>query len=119
MSQDFNGFIVNIEKSTLQNNAFRRVIYTSPNLIQLVLMSILPGQDIGLEQHPVDQFIRVEQGYGLAQLDGYQQKIGPGWALVIPANVWHNVINTGSEELKLYTIYAPPHHVFDELEYQK
>ncbi|HOI59910.1 MAG TPA: cupin domain-containing protein [Candidatus Pacearchaeota archaeon] len=106
-----NGHITNIEKDTLENENFRKVIYTAENM-QLVLMSIEPNDDIGEEVHDdVDQFIRVEAGNGKAVLDGEEYEIMDGSSVIIPAGTNHNIINTSSNEsLKLYTIYAPPEH---------
>lgn len=109
-------FVVNIEEAAKQNNNFRTALWTGNNL-QVTLMSINPGEDIGLEVHPtVDQFIRIEQGGGLVKMGDskyrldYQRRIYDNFAIMIPAGKWHNVINTGSKPLKLYTIYAPPEH---------
>ncbi len=102
--------LTDIEEATRKNEAFRKVLFTAENS-QLVLMSLKPGEDIGLETHDLDQFIRVEAGHGTARLDGRDYPIQDGSALVIPAGTKHNVINTDKEEsLKLYTIYSPPEH---------
>jgi mannose-6-phosphate isomerase-like protein (cupin superfamily) len=104
------GYVTNIEKDTLENNYFRRVLYTAKNT-QLVLMSLQPKEDIGEETHTLDQFIRVEAGDGSAILDGVKHQISDGSAVVIPAGTKHNVVNdSNSEELKLYTLYSPPEH---------
>jgi mannose-6-phosphate isomerase-like protein (cupin superfamily) len=103
------GYIANIEKLSLENNYFRKVLYTSTNC-QLVLMSLLPGEEIGEEVHDVDQFLRVEQGTGQAILNDIPQDIEDGSSIVVPAGTKHNVINSGLESMKLYTIYMPPHH---------
>lgn len=104
------GYITNIEKDTLENELYRKVLYTAPNS-QLVLMSIKPGEEIGEEVHKLDQFIRIEAGEGKAVLNGEEQKIGDGSAVVIPAGTNHNVINTSTDkDLKLYSIYSPPEH---------
>lgn len=104
------GYVDNIEKLALENEAFRRVLYTAKNS-QLVLMSIAPGEDIGEEVHTLDQFIRCEKGTGKAVLDGVEHEVADGIAVVIPAGTRHNVINTSpSEPLKLYTVYSPPEH---------
>jgi mannose-6-phosphate isomerase-like protein (cupin superfamily) len=103
------GFIGDIEKLTLENADFRRVVYTAKNS-QLVLMSIPPGQEIGMETHHLDQFLRFEQGTGKAVLDGVEHDIKADWAVVVPAGMAHNFINTGAEDLKLYTVYSPPEH---------
>ena len=104
------GYVINIEKATLENNNFRRVLNTAENS-QLVVMSLLPGEDIGSEVHDLDQFIRIESGQGKVVLDGKEHKIEDDWAVVIPAGVEHNVINTSdSDKMKLYSIYSPPEH---------
>ena len=104
------GYVVNIEDETLKNENFRKVLNTAKNS-QLVVMSLLPGEEIGMEVHDLDQFIRYETGEGKVILDGEEQKIGADWAVVIPAGTRHNVINTSaSEKMKLYTVYSPPEH---------
>lgn len=103
------GFVTDIEKETLSNDTFRTVLYTA-SYMQLVVMSIPVGEDIGEEVHGQDQFIRVEAGEGKAILDGIEHIIEDDTATVIPAGTRHNIINTGGEPLKLYTIYAAPHH---------
>lgn len=104
------GYITNIEKDALENENFRKVLYTAKNS-QLVLMSLLPNEDIGEEVHGLDQFIRIEAGEGKAVLDGVEHEISDGLAIVIPAGTIHNIINTSeTEKLKLYTIYSPPEH---------
>ena len=106
-----NGYVTNIENDTLENEDYRRVLFTGRNT-QLVLMTLQPGEEIGREIHEEhDQFIRVESGTGSAILDGEKHHLGGGVAVVIPAGVEHNVINTSSEEpLRLYTLYSPPEH---------
>ncbi len=105
------GYLDNIEKRTLENTNFRRVLYTGQHA-QLVVMSLQPSEDIGQEVHEiVDQFIRVEAGQGKLLLNGEEHQVGDGDAFVVPAGAQHNVINTSSDKpLKLYTIYSPPHH---------
>ena len=105
------GFVTNIESDTLANNNFRKVIFTS-KYGQVVLMSLLPNEEIGMEVHEVtDQFFRIDSGEGKVIIDGEEAIIGNGSAVVVPAGSQHNVINTSSENpLKLYTIYMPPHH---------
>lgn len=105
------GYHVDIEKKTEKNEYFREVLYTAPHS-QLVVMSLKPGEDIGLETHmDTDQFIRVEEGQGKAIIDGQEYKLEDGSAIVIPAGAEHNVVNTSSKEpLKLYTLYTPPEH---------
>ena len=105
------GFKTDIEKATLDNNNFRKVLYTSKH-IQLVLMSLRPGEEIGEETHSDnDQFFRIEAGHGKCIIDGNEYEIGDGNAIVIPAGAKHNIINFDEQvDLKLYTLYAPPHH---------
>jgi mannose-6-phosphate isomerase-like protein (cupin superfamily) len=104
------GFCDDIEKRTIENEDFRRVLYTGHNL-QLVLMTLPPGCDIGEEVHPDrDQFFRFEQGRGVVKIDGIENKVEDDFAVIVPAGARHNVINSGSEPLRLYTIYAPPEH---------
>jgi len=105
------GFKSNIEQDTLKNKNFRKVIYTGKNS-QLVLMSLPPKQDIGMEVHPEnDQFLRFEGGTGRCEIDGNTHAVKDGDAVVIPAGAMHNVTNTSATtELKIYTIYSPPHH---------
>ena len=109
-------FVVNIERATLQNNCYRRVVWTSDHL-QLTLMSIKVGGDIGLEVHPeLDQFLRIELGQGIVFMGErennleFQQRVSENFAIIIPAGTWHNIVNTGDVPLKLYSIYAPPQH---------
>ena len=109
-------FVVNINKATKQNNTFRTALWTG-NHLQLTLMSLNVGEDIGLEVHPnVDQFIRIEQGQGLVKMGDnkynldFQRNVNANFAIIIPAGKWHNVINTGNVPLKMYSIYAPPNH---------
>jgi mannose-6-phosphate isomerase-like protein (cupin superfamily) len=104
------GFIADIEDRTEKNRDFRRVIYTGPHM-QLVLMSILPGEEIGEEVHEhTDQFFRVEEGEGEVSMGGHDTRIESDTAIVVPAGTRHNIRNTGHEPLKLYTLYAPPQH---------
>ena len=105
------GYIGNIEELTLTNTYFRQVLYTGQHS-QLVLMCLQPNEDIGEETHEiVDQFIRIEEGIGKAILNNKEHTLANGTAIIIPAGVKHNVINTSSDkELKLYTVYSPAHH---------
>ena len=105
------GFHVNIEKETLENNNYRKVLYTSKHS-QLVLMNLKPKEEIGMEVHPDnDQFFRFEKGEGKCVIDGNEYEVGDGVAVVVPAGARHNIINTSiHSELKLYTIYSPAHH---------
>jgi mannose-6-phosphate isomerase-like protein (cupin superfamily) len=113
VSQDKNmtGYIGNIEEQTLENNNFRQVLFTGQHA-QLVIMSLKPMEEIGIEIHPVtDQFLRFESGEGKVIINGEEQTVKDGDAVIIPAGTEHNVINTSSEKfLKLYTIYSPSHH---------
>lgn len=105
------GYYVDLESRTLENENYREVLFTGPQS-QLVLMSLLPGEEIGMEVHDDhDQFIRIEAGVGQAIIDGEEFALKDGSAVVIPAGSEHNVVNTSeSEKLKLYTIYSPPEH---------
>jgi mannose-6-phosphate isomerase-like protein (cupin superfamily) len=103
------GFVQNIEGLAVKNDKFRQVLYTAKNS-QLVLMSLKPQEDIGAEIHKVDQFFRVEEGSGEAVLNGARTPIQAGFAVLVPAGVNHNIVNTGMVPLKLYTLYAPPNH---------
>jgi mannose-6-phosphate isomerase-like protein (cupin superfamily) len=104
------GYADDIERATLKNEDFRRVLYTGQKL-QLVLMTLQPGEEIGEEVHPDrDQFFRIEEGAGAIDIDGRENKVEDDFAIIVPAGVRHNVRNTGSQPLRLYTIYAPPEH---------
>ena len=105
------GYVTDIESATLDNEDYRRVLFTGPNT-QLVLMTLLPRQDIGEEVHSGhDQFIRVEEGTGVAVLDGQRHELRDGSAVVIPSGTKHNIINSSTDStLKLYTLYSPPEH---------
>lgn len=109
-------FVTNIDKATRQNRNFRTALWTGRHL-QLTLMSIPTGGEIGLEIHPeTDQFIRIESGNGMVMMGpaknrlNFQRPVSDGYAVFVPAGTWHNIINTGNRPLKIYTIYAPPHH---------
>ncbi|HAN09656.1 MAG TPA: cupin domain-containing protein [Clostridiales bacterium] len=111
-----NPFVVDINKATIQNKNFRTALWTGDHL-QVTLMSINPGEEIGLEIHPdLDQFLRIEQGEGLVKMGDrknnldFQAQVYDDFAFIIPAGKWHNLINTGYEPIKLYSIYAPPQH---------
>lgn len=104
-----NGYSANIERLALENEYFRQVLYTDARL-QLVVMSLLPGEDIGEEVHQLDQFIRVERGEGKAVLDGVEHALSDGSVVVVPTGATHNIVNTGSVPMKLYTLYSPPNH---------
>ena len=104
------GYVDDIEKATVANEDFRRVLYTS-NHLQLVLMTLQPGEEIGEEVHDDrDQFFRVEEGTGEVRIDGKPSSIEDDYAVIVPAGARHNVINTGDVPLKLYTLYGPPEH---------
>lgn len=104
------GYCENIEKRTLENEDFRRVLYTGGHM-QLVLMTIQPGEEIGSEVHPDrDQFFRIEEGEGIVDIDGKENKVEDDFAVIVPAGARHNVRNTGSVPLRLYSIYGPPEH---------
>lgn len=113
-----NPYVVNINAASKQNDNFRTALWTGKYL-QVTLMSIPVGGEIGLEIHPVtDQFLRIEDGQGLVKMGDrkdrlyFQEKLNDDSAIMIPAGTWHNIINTGNKPLKLYSIYAPPHHPF-------
>jgi len=105
-------YVGNIEEVTEQNSNFRKVVFTGHHL-QLVAMSLKPGEDIGEEVHPkVDQFFRIEKGEGKVIMDGQEQMFTEGFAIVVPSGTYHNIVNTSStEDLKLYTIYTPANHI--------
>lgn len=113
-----NPFVINMNEATKQNNTYRTALWTGAHL-QTTLMSLNPGEDIGLEMHPdVDQFLRLEQGQGITQMGknknqlDFVRNVGDDSAIFIPAGTWHNLTNTGNVPLKLYSIYAPPNHPF-------
>ena len=103
------GFVKDIESIAVKNNDFRRVIYTA-KYSQLVVMSLAPAEEIGEEIHKLDQFFRVEEGSGEAVLEGVRTPIASGFAIIVPAGTYHNIINTGRVSMKLYTLYSPPNH---------
>ncbi len=103
------GFVQNIESITARNEDFRQVLYTAQNC-QLVVIALKPNEEIGMEVHKLDQFFRVEEGAGEAILDGVHRFISPGFAVLVPAGTNHNIVNTGSISMKLYTLYSPPNH---------
>lgn len=105
-----NGFVGNIDDLTEANENYRKVVYTGPNM-QLVLMALQPGEEIGMEQHDThDQFFCTETGEGTIIINGEESALGDDMSAIVPAGAEHNIINTGREVLKLYTIYAPPQH---------
>lgn len=110
------GWVGDIERTTLDNETFRTVVFTGEHS-QLTVMRLAPGEDIGREVHPGhDQFIRIEAGDGRAEFSRTEHEndethdVGADWAVVVPAGIWHNIVNTGSGELKLYSLYSPPEH---------
>jgi len=103
------GFVQDIESLAVRNDDFRQVLYTAKHC-QLVLMALKPKEEIGAEVHELDQFFRVEEGAGVAILDGVSTPIRAGFAVIVPAGTKHNIINTGSGPLRLYTLYSPPNH---------
>jgi len=118
-------FVININRAAKQNNTYRTALWTGEHL-QLTLMSINPGEDIGLEIHPkVDQFLRIEEGQGMAVMGKskdqltFRKNVTEDSAIFVPAGTWHNVINTGAIPLKLYSIYAPPNHPFGTIQQTK
>ncbi|MGZ9869909.1 cupin domain-containing protein [Priestia endophytica] len=113
-----NPFVININRATQQNNTYRTALWTGTHL-QVTLMSLNVGEDIGLEMHSnLDQFLRIEQGQGIVQMGksknslNFKRNVYDDSAIVIPAGTWHNLTNTGNIPLKLYSIYAPPNHPF-------
>jgi mannose-6-phosphate isomerase-like protein (cupin superfamily) len=108
---DVKGFVISLESETRKNGDFRRVLYTG-KYSQLVLMSLKPGEEIGMETHSdVDQFFRFEEGEGKVVIDGVEHLVKDGTGVVVPAGAKHNVVNTSKQkELRLYTIYSPPEH---------
>ena len=110
------GWIGNVEQATLDNDTFRTVLFTGEHT-QLTVMRLGPGEDIGREAHPhLDQFLRIEQGTGRAELGrsadviDETHEVEDDWAIIVPAGVWHNVVNTGAGDMKLYSLYSPPEH---------
>jgi len=103
------GLVQDIESLTVENANFRRVLYTAKHS-QLVVMALKPKEEIGAEVHELDQFFRVEEGAGVAILDGVSTSIRAGFAVIVPAGTKHNIINTGRDLLRLYTLYSPPNH---------
>ncbi len=110
------GWIGDIERATLENEAFRTVLFTGEH-VQLTVMRLAPGEDIGREAHPhLDQFLRIESGSGRVEFGPSEQVIeethdvAHDWAIIIPAGIWHNVVNTGEGDMKLYSLYSPPEH---------
>jgi mannose-6-phosphate isomerase-like protein (cupin superfamily) len=110
------GWVGDIEEATLDNQAFRTVLFTGEHT-QLTVMRLAPGEDIGLEAHDDrDQFLRIEQGSARVELGESREsvdekhEVGDDWAVIVPAGIWHNVINTGEADLKIYSLYSPPEH---------
>ena len=110
------GWIDDIEKVTKENSTFRTVVFTGEHT-QLTVMRLGPGEDIGLESHPkLDQFLRIEEGQARVELGKTKESVDEthdvedDWAIIVPAGIWHNVVNTGSGDVKLYSLYSPPEH---------
>lgn len=110
-------YVVDIEQATLSNDTYRTTLWTGANL-QMTVMSIKPGDDIGLEVHQGgDQFLRVEQGTGRVQMGpakddlSFTAEVTPDWVILVPAGAWHNVTNVGDDDLRMYVLYAPPEHL--------
>lgn len=110
------GWVADVEATTLDNQNFRSVVFTGEHT-QLTVMRLKPGEDIGWEAHDnLDQFLRVEQGSGRVELGRSEDNVdethdvGPDWAIIVPAGVWHNLVNTGADDVKLYSLYSPPEH---------
>ena len=104
------GYYINIQEETINNSNFRKVLFTGQHT-QLVVMSLKPGEEIGMEVHPaVDQFFRVEQGQAQVTIDGQDHHVKDDDAFIVPAGAQHNVVNNGEADLKLYTLYSPPNH---------
>jgi len=127
MTTDFGQqpFVVDMEQAAKLNNTYRTAIWTG-NHLQITLMSLNVGEDIGLEIHPhVDQFLYIEQGQGVTQMGSnkenlnFTQNVYKDYAIVIPAGTWHNLTNTGNSPLKLFSIYAPPNHPFGTIHVRK
>jgi mannose-6-phosphate isomerase-like protein (cupin superfamily) len=106
------GYVIDLEKETIANTDFRRVLYTGYHT-QLVLMSLAPGEEIGSEVHPnIDQFFRFDSGTGKVVIDGVEHEVSDDFGVIVPAGANHNVINTSTDRpLKLYTLYSPPEHI--------
>jgi len=119
------GWVDNVEQVTLENTDFRKVLFTGHH-VQLTVMRLAPGEEIGLEMHDhLDQFLRIEQGkakvtFGQSkeQIDE-EYEVEDDWAVIVPGGVWHNVTNTGTEDLKLYSLYSPPEHPADTVHHTK
>jgi mannose-6-phosphate isomerase-like protein (cupin superfamily) len=113
------GYVSNIEEKTEKNNHFREVLYTAEHC-QLVVMNILPNEEIGQEKHEkVDQFFRIESGTAKIIMNGEENILSPGMVAVVPAGTTHNVINAGTSDLKLYTLYSPPNHPANTIHHTK
>lgn len=110
---NYKGYSANIENETVKNTSFRHVLYTGA-YSQLVLMDLKPGEEIGKEKHGADQFFRVEAGKGKSYVDDQVYDIADGDCVIVPAGAMHNIVNVGSDSLKLYTIYSIPNHIDGE-----
>jgi len=113
-----NGYVTDIKKAAKENDAFRRVVFTAGKS-QLVLMSLLPGEEIGAEVHDGDQVLYIVDGEGLAVIDGERQSIDKGSIVFVPAGAHHNIVNTDHEPMKLFTVYAPPQHAVGTIQARK
>jgi mannose-6-phosphate isomerase-like protein (cupin superfamily) len=119
------GWVDDIERATLDNDTFRTVLFTGEHT-QLTVMRLAPGEDIGRESHPhLEQFIRIERGTARVELGGSENEmdethdVEDDWAVIVPAGVWHNVVNTGSDDVKLYSLYSPPEHPSETVHHTK
>ena len=113
-----NGFVTDIKKAAKENDAYRRVLFTAGKS-QLVLMSLLPGEEIGTEVHDGDQVLYIVDGEGLAVIDGGRERIEKGSLVFVPAGAHHNIVNTDHVSMKLFTLYAPPQHAAGVVELHK
>ena len=113
-----NGYVIDIKKAAKENDAFRRVVFTAGKS-QLVLMSLLPGEEIGAEVHDGDQILYIVDGEGFAVIDGARQRIDKGSIVFVPAGAHHNIVNSDDEAMKLFTVYAPPQHAAGTVQQRK
>ncbi len=113
-----NGYVTDVKKAAKENDAFRRVVFTAGKS-QLVLMSLLPGEEIGSEVHDGDQILYIVDGEGLAVIDGARERIDKGSIVFVPAGAHHNIVNTDHEPMKIFTLYAPPQHAVGTVQLRK
>ena len=113
-----NGYVNDVKKAAKENDAYRRVVFTAGKS-QLVLMSLLPGEEIGFEVHDGDQILYIVEGEGLAVIDGARERIDKGSIVFVPAGAHHNIVNTDHEPMKLFTVYAPPQHAVGTVQLRK